>query len=83
MAGYNKATKKNKEDLHMSAVNISRKNFQEEVLNSDNYMFGGKGNLNNKIMKTSQYQENDEIQNYFNIKLPANGAVVLKKVARK
>ena len=48
-----------------------------------NYMFGGKGNLNNKIMKTSQYQENDEIHNYFNIKLPANGAVVLKKVARK
>ena len=34
-AGYNKDTKKNKEDLHMSAVNISKKNFQEEVLNSD------------------------------------------------
>ena len=64
-------------------VKVEEKGAYEEVLNSDDYRFGGKGNLNNKIMKTSQYQENDEIQNYFSIKLPANGAVVLRKVGNK
>ena len=33
--GYDIATKKNKEDYNMSAMNIDRSNFQQEVLNSD------------------------------------------------
>lgn len=33
--GYTEATKKNKEDTHMSAINVHKNNFQEEVLNSD------------------------------------------------
>ncbi|MBE6938666.1 MAG: thioredoxin [Ruminococcaceae bacterium] len=32
---YNEATKKKKEDIKMSAVNINKNNFQSEVLNSN------------------------------------------------
>ena len=34
-SGYNKAIKKNKEDLNMSAININKNNLQNEVVNSD------------------------------------------------
>ena len=34
-SGYNEDTKENKEDLNMSAVNISANNFHHEVMNSD------------------------------------------------
>ena len=33
--GYNEVTKENKEDNKMSAININRNNFQNEVMNSD------------------------------------------------
>jgi thioredoxin 1 len=33
-SGYNKATIENKEDLNMSAVNINRNNYQNEVINA-------------------------------------------------
>ena len=32
---YNKATKQNKEDLHMSAININQNNFHSEIMNSE------------------------------------------------
>ena len=34
-SGYNEVTKENKEDNKMSAININRNNFQNEVMNSD------------------------------------------------
>ena len=34
-SGYNKAIKKNKEDLNMSAININNNNFLSEVMNSE------------------------------------------------
>lgn len=34
-SGYNEVTKENKEDNKMSAININRNNFQNEVINSD------------------------------------------------
>ena len=34
-SGYNEVTKENREDNKMSAININRNNFQNEVMNSD------------------------------------------------
>ena len=34
-SGYNEVTKENKEDNKMSAININRNNFQNDVMNSD------------------------------------------------
>ncbi len=56
----------------------------EEVLTTDEYRFGGNGIKNGKNMQTSQYQEQSgKKQNYFNISLPANGAVILRRAGGK
>ena len=56
----------------------------EEVFTTDEYRFGGKGIINGKNIQTLTYQdESGKIQNYFNINLPANGAVILRKAGKK
>lgn len=56
----------------------------DEVFTTDEYRFGGKGIINGKNIQTLTYQdESGKNQNYFNINLPANGAVILRKAVGK
>ena len=65
-------------------VKVEASGKYEEALNTDEYKFGGKGILNNKIIQTAQYKDQfEKTQNYFNINLPANSAVILRKVKGK
>ena len=65
-------------------VKVNEPGKYEELLNSDEFSYGGKGIINGKNIKTSQYDcESGEKQNYFNINLPSNGAVILRKINGK
>ena len=55
-----------------------------ELFNTDQYFYGGRGVTNGASLKTSEYtDENGKSQKYFNINLPQNGAVILRKVGGK
>ena len=65
-------------------VKLDQSGTYEEVFNSDDYAYGGNGIINGKNIKSKEYTDNSEkIQNYININLPANGAVILRKVSKK
>ena len=65
-------------------VKVDSSGKYEELFTTDEYRFGGKGIVNGKNIQTLTYQdESGKIQNYFNIKLPANGAVILRKAGKK
>jgi 1,4-alpha-glucan branching enzyme len=65
-------------------VKIDNAECYDEVFTSDEYCFGGKGITNGKNIKSKEYQDQSgENQNYVNINLPANGAVILRKSSRK
>ncbi len=56
----------------------------EEIFNTDHYKYGGKGVVNQKSVQASVYTDDfGKKQNYFNINLPQNGAVILRKVGKK
>ena len=62
-------------------VNVSTAGKYKEVFSTDETKFGGKGNLNNEILKSAKYQtQSGEIQNYVNINLPALSGVIIRKV---
>ncbi len=54
----------------------------EEVLNSDDERFGGKGNVNGEL-KAAMLRRDGKIRGQLIMKLPAYGAVVLKRKADK
>ena len=65
-------------------VKVNEPGKYEELFNTDEFSYGGKGIVNGKNIKTSQYEEQSgEKQNYFNINLPSNGAIILRKVDGK
>ena len=65
-------------------VKIDSSGYYDEVFTSDEYCFGGKGVINGKNIKSKEYQDQSgKIQNYVNINLPANGAVILRKSSGK
>lgn len=65
-------------------VKIDNAECYDEVFTSDEYRFGGKGITNGKNIKSKEYQDQSgKNQNYVNINLPANGAVILRKSSRK
>ncbi|MBQ8545792.1 MAG: 1,4-alpha-glucan branching protein GlgB [Clostridia bacterium] len=65
-------------------VKVKEPGKYEEIFTTDEFCYGGKGVINSKNIKSAQYQEQSgEKQNYFNIDLPANGAVILRKVSGK
>ncbi len=62
-------------------INVSKPGNYREVLNSDEFQFGGNGNVNNGVIKT--FKETDyegEIKNYVNINLPPLSGIILRKV---
>ncbi len=62
-------------------INVSQPGNYREVLNSDEFQFGGNGNVNNGVIKT--FKETDyegEIKNYVNINLPPLSGIILRKV---
>jgi 1,4-alpha-glucan branching enzyme len=65
-------------------VKVSSFGEYEEIFNTDHYKYGGKGVVNQKSVQTSVYTDGfGKKQNYFNINLPQNGAVILRKVGKK
>ena len=65
-------------------VKVNEPGKYEEIFTTDEFLYGGKGTINGKNIKTSQYEEQSgEKQNYFNINLPSNGAVILRKIDGK
>ena len=65
-------------------VKLDESGKYEEIFNSDEYSYGGNGITNGKNIKSKDYQEQSgKIQNYININLPANSAVILRKTSGK
>lgn len=62
-------------------IKVSKSGSYREVLNSDEFQFGGSGNLNDGIIKTFKNTDSQgKIQNYFNINLPPLSGIILRKV---
>lgn len=56
----------------------------EELFNTDQFKYGGKGTVNSKNLFTSAYTDDTgKEQNYFSINLPQSGAVILRKISGK
>ena len=59
-------------------VKVKKSGKYKEVFNSDEFRFGGKGVVNSKSIHTAQYEEQSgKKQNFININLPANSAVII------
>jgi len=62
-------------------INLKSKGEYEEVFSSDEYRFGGNGNLNGEKIKTAKYQdESGKEQNYIKINLPALSGIIIRQV---
>ncbi len=65
-------------------VKVDLQGKYEEIFNTDQYKYGGRGVINSKCLQTSTYKNDfGEEQNYFNINLPQNGAVILRGISGK
>ena len=62
-------------------INVSQPGNYREVLTTDEFQFGGNGNVNKNIFKSSNYiNDLGETQNYIDINLPALSGVIIRKV---
>lgn len=65
-------------------VKVAEQGKYEEIFNTDQYKYGGKGVVNQNHVQTSAYTDDlGKKQNYFNINLPQNGAVILRRISGK
>ena len=65
-------------------VKLDESGKYEEIFNSDEYSYGGKGITNGKNIKSNDYEDQfGKKQNYININLPANSAVIIRKISGK
>ena len=59
-------------------IKVNKSGNYKEFFNSNEFRYGGNGITNSKLLQTSQYEmQSGEKQNYININLPANSAVIL------